>query len=164
MVTVETRTVWRQCLVEVGTINIPRVESIRPTKTWNAFVTKAVVLLAFLIVHAEDDKPLPKISGKFKIDPLKHNTNAMENEILNSGIDYVDAKLKWNTFVNAEHHIGGCLSIGCWLANQLTKARKYGTWRITDRRVDGSSKGLYEPYKNLLEKIGIQVPVKPFSG
>ena len=153
-----TKTIWRQCLQDVQTLYIPHAMSIRPMKTENVFVTKAIVLLAYLIVHAKQGKPMPKISGKFKIDPLRHRIHDMEEEILRSGIDYINNKLKWNTYTSPEIHIGACLSIGSWLANQLHKARHHGTWKVVDGHALGSPRGLYEPYRDLLQKIGINVP------
>ena len=158
IVTDTTRQMWRQCLQDVRIINIPHVESIRPMKTRNTFVTKMMVLLAYLIVHADDGKPMPTISGKFKINPLKHRTKQMEEEIVSSGMNYVDEKLRWNRYATAGIHVGACLYIGSWLANQLAKARNHGTWRVVGDQVEGCSKGLYEPYRDLLEKIGIHVP------
>ena len=163
IVTNKTKAMWRQCLHDVTTINIPHVNTIRPMKTRNAFVTKAIVLVAYLIVHAAENEPMPKISGKFKISPLRHNTNDIEQEIANSGIDYTDAKLRWNGYTSAAIHVGACLSIGSWLANQLAKARNHGTWRIVGNEVHGSTKGLYEPYRDLLRRIGIDVPMKTTS-
>ena len=160
IVTAEDKTVWRQCLKDVKTIYIPHATSLRPMKTRNAFVTKTIVLLAYLIVHAEEGKPMPRISGKFKIDPVRDETAAMEDEIIQSGVDYVDPKLKWNMYELPRIHIGACLYIGSWLANQLHKAKQHGTWKVVGPEVIGSTKGLYEPYKDLLEKIGIDVPVK----
>ena len=160
IVTATEKAIWRQCLKDVTAINIPQATSLRPMKTRNAFVTRAVVLFAYLIVHAEEGKPMPKFSGKFKIDPVKHRTGEMEEEITGSGVDYVDSKLKWNDYGSAKIHIGACKGIGSWLANQLHKARQHGTWKVVGAEVVGSTKGLYEPYRNLLQKAGIDIPVE----
>ena len=155
IITSRTKKIWRQCLKDVQTLYIPNAVAVRPMKTQNAFVTKAIVLLAYLIVHAENNKPLPRISGKFKIDPIRDKTKEMETEIHRSGVDYTNMKLSWNTYTSAAIHIGACLCIGSWLANQLHKAKHYGTWKVIDGQVIGSTKGLYEPYKDLLQKVGI---------
>ena len=152
------RAIWRQCLKDVQSLYIPDAVSIRPMKTQNAFVTKAIVLLAYLIVHANSGEDVPRISGKFKIDPLTHRTADMEEEIIRSGVDYINTKLKWNTYKSAETHIDACSCIGSWLATQLHKAKHHGTWRVINGKAIGSPKGLYEPYRDLLNKIGIIVP------
>ena len=163
IVTDTIKATWRQCLQEVRSINIPYANDIRPMKTRNAFVTKAVVFIAYLVVHAEDGKPIPKISGKFRLSPLRHNMTEMAKEIVNSGVDYIDEKFTWNGYVSADVHVLSCLTIGSWLANQLAKAKNHGTWTIIGNHVVGSTKGLYEPYKQLFEKVGIDVPMKAAS-
>ena len=106
---------------------------------------------------------MPKLLGKFKIDPVRDRTSDMEREIIQSGVDYVDPKFRWNGYTNVGIHIGACLFIGSWLANQLHKAKIHGTWKVVGGQAVGSTKGLYEPYRTLLQEIGINVPLEEAS-
>ena len=157
VVTSATRETWRKCLQDVQTINIPDAPMVRTTRTRNAFVTRVIVLLAYLIVHAEDGKPIPCLSGKFVINEETDNLDNMAQEIVRAGIDYVDKRLKWNSYGSPDVHIRATKSIGSWLGNQLLKVKHHGTWKIVARQVVGSPKGLYKLYKNLLETISINV-------
>ena len=72
---------WRNSLTHVREIAIPNAPDIRPMKTMNVFVTKATVFLAYLIVNAEINKPLPKLNKKFEIDFFHHRRNVMMQRI-----------------------------------------------------------------------------------
>ena len=162
IVTADTRNLWRQCLKDVQSIYIPHVGSVRPKKTRNAFVTRAVVLLAYLIVNAEEGKPVPKIPPKFQFSKKglgQHKMAQMEQELLNSGLNYDDPRMSWNRHVDVNAHIGSCTHLGSWLANTRNKAKYHGTWNIVDVQVVGSTKGLYGPYRDLLMKMGFNVPL-----
>lgn len=157
IVSPDTRTLWRQCLKDVQHIHIPSVKGIRPTRTRNTFVTWSVVVLAYLIVNAEDGKPIPNISPSFKINQ-SNNMDDIEQEIIKGGLDYMDDKMKWNDHDNVNSHLGACTRIGSWLANTRNKAKNHGTWKVVEGHLVGSTHGLYEPYRNLLMKIGFKIP------
>ena len=155
VVTEELRDSWRSCLVDIRSISIRHTSELtRPKKTMNSFVTKATVFLAYLIVHAEVGKPFPKIPKRFELDVRKHDFAAMGEEISNSRFNYTG---HWNRYHDPQTHIGCNLTMGTWLANTVNKAKYVGTWNVGESgEITGVKNGLYEPYKELLEKVGIR--------
>lgn len=153
IVTEDLKNIWRSSLSDVRNINIPNATDTRPMKTMNAFVTKATVFLAYLIVHAQVDSVFPKISKKFQIDFEKHDVDAMCEEIRDSKFSYTR---RWNSSKDPQDHICSNKLIGSWLANSINKVKYNATWKVEEGRVVGNKNGLYEPYKEFLEKIGVQ--------
>jgi len=152
-ITDSSKDLWRTSLLDVRNIAIPNAPDTRPMKTMNAFVTKTTVFLAYLIVHAEVNKPFPKISKRFQIDFRVHEIDAMSKEIVDSKFPYTG---HWNSSNDPRDHIFSNKSIGTWLANSINKVKYNQTWKIEEGRVVGNKNGLYEPYKNFLENIGVQ--------
>ena len=159
VVSEQLRDIWRCSMVDARGIQIRHTSKVtRPMKTMNAFVTKITVFLAYLIVHAEDGKPFPNVTKRFELDNRKHNFAAMEEEILKSRFNYTG---HWNRFIDPHTHIACNSTIGTWLANCVNKARYHGTWYIgEDGDIKGAKEGLYQPYKEFLEKIGVRFHYK----
>ena len=155
VVTEELRDSWRSCLVDIRSISIRHTSELtRPKKTMNSFVTKATVFLAYLLVHAEVGKPFPKIPKRFELDVRKHDFAAMGEEISKSRFNYTG---HWNRYHDPHTHIGCNLTMGTWLANTVNKAKYVGTWNVGESgEITGVKNGLYEPYKELLEKVGVR--------
>jgi hypothetical protein len=153
IVTDHSKEFWRSCLLGVREIAIPNAPDTRPMKTMNAFVTKSTVFLAYLIVHADVNKPFPDISKKLKVDSAVHQVDAMCKEILDSQFPYTG---HWNGSSDPQEHIVSNKCIGTWLANSINKVRYNQTWKVEQGRVVGNKNGLYEPYKLFLEKVGVR--------
>ena len=146
---------WRGCMLNVRKIGIPYAPDTRPMRIMNAFVTKATVFLAYLIVHADLGKPFPNISKNFEIKEQSHQIDAMCSVIADSKFPYTR---QWNTTTDPRHHILSNTSIGLWLANSICKVKYNQTWKIEEGRVVGNKNGLYEPYKRFLEDVGVRFP------
>ena len=160
VVTEELRETWRRWMSDVRKISIRHTCKLtRPMKTLNCFVTKITVFLAYLIVHAEAGKPFPKISKRFKLDERAHDFDEMGKEIMASDFPYTG---HYNDCVRPHDHIVSSLAIGTWLANTVNKVKYQGTWNVReDGVITGVKNGLYEPYKDCLEKIGVCFPALP---
>jgi len=153
----DTRTdILREALKSVRLIQIPNFKGKRTAGTRKEFVNNFVVYVAYLIVSPNGGQG---ITTRFEITDASEKELVAE-EIEKSSFPYSNKKegFMYNAYMDAHEHVKNKSFIGPWIANVKNKYKKHGSWSYNEgtQEIVGDAQGLYQPYKSLLEEVGVK--------
>jgi len=150
------KTIRRDALKRVRSIQLPSLKGKRTAGTRKEFVNTCVVYIAYLIISSDGSDSM---ATRFELSDQKDKDLVVE-EIKKSKFPYKKEEegFKYNNYVDAQEHVKSKSLIGPWITNTKNKFKKYGSWHYDEvqKLTVGDTNGLFEPYKVLLEEVGVQ--------